>query len=117
MKVRDEPVTPCTIEILPAKQVRELRQEQRGAEIVHQPFVEEGFRRRRAGQAGQDRGVGRDIALAAAGRDDHVGARENVRVALDARGVEREPRRIGADALPRLHLALVALLRDLACRN
>ena len=83
MKVRDEPVTPCTIEMLPAKQVRELRQEQGRAQIVHQPFVEEGLGLCGAGQAGQDRGVGRDVALAAAGRDDHVGARENFGVAFE----------------------------------
>ena len=34
-------------------------------------------------------------------------------VALDAGAVEREPGRIDADPLPRLHLALVAFLRDL----
>src|SRR5436190_404175 len=59
----------------------------------------------------------RDVALAAAGRDDHVHAGEDFLVALDAGGVERKPRGIGADALPRLHLALVALLRDLRVKT
>jgi hypothetical protein len=95
------------------EQVRKLREEQRRAKIAHQPFVEKGLRLLRGRQAGQDRRVGGDIALAAARRNDHVGAREDLCVALDARGVERKARRIGADALPRLHLPLIALLRDL----
>ena len=96
------------------EQVGELRQEQRRPQVAHQPFVEEGVRVLGAAAVPrQDGGVDRDVALAAAGRDDHVRAREEFGVALDAGGVERKAGRIGADALPRLHLPLVALLRDL----
>ena len=57
--------------------------------------------------------VDREVALAAAGGDDHVHPRQDFLVALDAGGVQRKPRGIGADALPGFHLALVALFRDL----
>src|SRR6185295_15605577 len=53
------------------------------------------------------------IALAAAGRDDHVHLGEEFGVALDARAVECETCRIDADALPGFHLALIVFLRDL----
>src|SRR5450759_4676682 len=52
-----------------------------------------------------------DMIVAAGGGDDHVHAGEDVGFALDAGGVEREPGGIGTDALPILHLALIALLR------
>ena len=67
----------------------------------------------RVRQRRQNGAVGRDVALAAAGRDDHVGARQNIRIALDAGRFEREAGGIGADPLPRLHLALIAFFRDL----
>ena len=59
------------------------------------------------------RHVDREIALAAAGGDDHVHPPEDFLVALDAGGIQRQPGGIGADALPGFHLALVALFRDL----
>ena len=113
MKVRDEPVTPCTIEMLPASRLESCARNSVGRRSLISRSLRKasGFVGRR--QAGQDRGVDRDVALAAAGRDDHVRARQEFGVAFDAGAVEREPRRIGADALPRLHLALVALFRDL----
>ena len=95
------------------KQVGQLRQEQRRAQVAHQAFVEESIGIVGLRQAGEDRAVGRKVALAAAGGHDHVHAREHLGIAFDAGGIEREPRGIGADALPRLHLALVALLRNL----
>ena len=58
-------------------------------------------------------GIDRDVAFAAAGRDDHVHAAEDFPVAFDAGGIQRQPGGIGADALPRFHLTLVALLGDL----
>src|SRR5262249_55615171 len=50
---------------------------------------------------------------AATGGDDHVHAREQLGISLHAGICEREPGGISADPLPRLHLALVALFRDL----
>ena len=112
MNVRDEPVTPCTIEMLPASRL-ESCQEQGGAKVAHQPFVEElvgivGLR-----QSGEDGAVDVDVAFTAAGGDDHVHAAEQLGIALHAGVLEREAGGIGADALPRLHLPLVALFRDL----
>ena len=95
------------------QQVGELRQEQRRAQIVHQPFVEEAGRGVALGLGVQNGGVDREIALAAAGGDDHVHPPEDFLVALDAGGIQREPGGIGADALPGFHLALIALFRDL----
>jgi hypothetical protein len=54
-----------------------------------------------------------EVALAAAGGDDHVHVREDLGLAFKACGVERKTGRIGADALPVLHLTLIALLRNL----
>jgi hypothetical protein len=94
-------------------QVRELCQEQRGAQIAHQAVVHERLGLR--GLVGTGRYVEVDlrVALAAASRHDHVGARQQLGLCLQSCAVEREPGRIGPDALPRLHLALIALLRDL----
>src|SRR5215813_13678003 len=65
------------------------------------------------GLAGQDRRIYCDVALAAAGRHDHVHAREQLGIALYAGIGESEPGGIGADPLPGLHLPLVALFRNL----
>ncbi len=94
-------------------QVRELRQKQCRPQIVHQPLVEEGGGSIAPAQSGQDRGIDCRVALAAAGGDDHVHARQQFGIAFDAGAVEGEPRRIGANALPSLHLALVAFLGNL----
>lgn len=96
------------------EQVGELRQEQSGAQIAHQPFVEEAGRVRPLGLGGKHAGVDIEIALAAAGGHHHVDLRQDILVALDPGGIERKASGIGADALPGFHLALVALLRDLA---
>jgi hypothetical protein len=61
----------------------------------------------------QDIGIYGQIALAAARGDHHVHPRQDFRVALDARRIQREPRRIGTDPLPGFHLALIALFGDL----
>ena len=95
------------------EKVGQLRQEQRRAQIAHQPLVEERAALRHFAHAGEDRGVGRDIALAAGGGDDHVGGIEEIGLARDAGVAQRQSRGIDADALPRLHLPLIALLRDL----
>ena len=95
------------------EQVGELRQEQRRPQIVHQPFVEKARMRIAPGVGVQDRCVDREVALAAAGGDDHVHPAEDFLVALDAGRIQRQPGGIGADALPGFHLALVALFRNL----
>ena len=95
------------------EQIGQLRQKQRRAQVAHQALVEKRVRAIGLAHAGEDRIVGGDVALAAAGGDDHVGAVEQIRLAGDAGVAERQAGRIGADALPRLHLALIGLLRDL----
>ncbi len=95
------------------EQVRELRQKQCRPQVAHQPLVEERLLCGDLAQAGEDRAVGGKIALAAAGGDDQVHAAEQFGVALGAGTVEREAGGIGADPLPRLHLPLVAFLRNL----
>ena len=57
--------------------------------------------------------VGGDIALAAAGGDDHVGGVEQFGLAGDPGIVQRQSCGVNADALPQLHLPLVALFRNL----
>ena len=54
------------------EQIGELRQEQRRPQIVHQPFVEKAGRRIALCGGVQDGDIDREIALAAAGGDDHV---------------------------------------------
>ncbi len=95
------------------QQIGELRQEQRRAQIAHQPFVEEAGGRIALGLRAENAGIDRQIALAAAGGDDHVHPRQDFLVALDAGGIQRQPGGIGADPLPGFHLALIALFRDL----
>ncbi len=95
------------------EQIGQLRQKQRRAQIAHQPFVEKNVRAIGLAHAGEDRIVGGDVALAAAGGDDHVGVVEQIRLAGNAGVAEREAGRIGAGALPQLHLALIGLFRNL----
>ncbi len=38
MKVRDEPVTPCTIEMLPASRFESCARNSVGRQVAHQPF-------------------------------------------------------------------------------
>jgi hypothetical protein len=95
------------------EQIGQLRQKQRRPQIAHQAFVEKNVRAIGLAHAGKDRIVGRDVALAAAGGDDHVGAIEQIRLAGNAGVAERQARRVGAGALPQLHLALIGLFRDL----
>ena len=95
------------------EEIGQLRQKQRRAQVAHQPFVEKNVRAIGFAYAGEDRIVGGDVALAAAGGDDHVGAVEQIRLAGNAGVAERQARRIGAGALPQLHLALIGLFRNL----
>src|SRR5665647_1259823 len=66
-----------------------------------------------AGVKGKPDILSRMDMIVAAGGDDHVHARENIGLAFDAGGIECKAGGIGADPLPRLHLALIALLGDL----
>ena len=95
------------------EQVGELGEKQCRPQPVHQPLVEKARGCVALRLIAQDRRVHRKVALAAAGSDDHVHAREDLGAALDARAVEREARGVGADALPGFHLALIALLGNL----
>ena len=95
------------------QQVGELSEKQGRPQIVHQVFVEEHVGPRRLRQGAEDRPVHRLVALAAAGRDNHVHVPEQRGIALATGAVERETGRIGSDPLPGLHLPLVTLLRDL----
>src|SRR5208282_4668334 len=74
---------------------------------------EEGAGFGRRAHAAENRGIGGDVALAAFGSDNHVGAVEQVGLAGNAGIAEREARRVDPDALPHLHLPLIALLRNL----
>ena len=50
MKVRDEPITPCTMEMLPASRFDKLRQEQGRPQVAQQMLVQIGTRDRRLRQ-------------------------------------------------------------------
>ena len=117
MKVRDEPTTPCTSEMLPASRFGSCARNSVG----RRSLISRSLRNARGfgdlAHAGEDRAVDGDVALAAAGRDDHVGVVEEIGLAGDAGVAERETGRVDADPLPRLHLALVALSSEFACRN
>src|SRR6266699_5296705 len=95
------------------EQVRELRQKERRAQIVHQPLVEEPGSRVAFRFQVQNVAVHREIALAATGGDNHVHPSEDFLVALDASRIQRQSGGIGSDALPGFHLTLVALFGDL----
>ncbi len=95
------------------QQVRELRQKQGRAQIVHQPLVEKAGSGVALGFQIQNVAVHREIALAAAGGDDHVHPRQDFLVRLDAGRIQRQPGGIGPDPLPGFHLALIALFGDL----
>jgi hypothetical protein len=95
------------------EQIRELGQKQRRPQIIHQPFVEEGRRRVAFDVAVNNGQIDGDIALAAAGRDDHIHPPEDFLITFHAGRIQRQPGGIGADALPGLHLALIPLFGDL----
>ncbi len=95
------------------EQIGQLREEEGGAQAVHQLFVDVGLGVAGLGRAAQHRAVDREVALTAASGDDHVDVREHVGVAFDPGALERETGGVGADALPSFHLALIALLGNL----
>ena len=113
MKVREEPVTPCTIEILPASRLESCARNRVGRRSPISRSL-----RKAAGLAACGMPV-RIVESTARSRSPPPAAtimsmceRMSV-VAFDAGAVEREAGGIGADALPGFHLALIALLRDL----
>ena len=113
MKVREEPVTPWTIEMLPASRLESCARNSVGRRSLISLSLRKSSCLPALRQAAENGAVGGKIALAAAGGHDHVHAAEQLRIALGPGAVEREAGGVGADPLPRLHLPLVALLRDL----
>ena len=113
MKVREEPVTLWTIEMLPAGRFESCARNRVGrSSVVSFSFSSTSRSLRRRG-GGEDAGVDSLVALAAARRHDHVHRRAESLVVLDAGVVERQAGGIGAEPLPILHLPLVAALGDL----
>ena len=73
MKVRDEPVTPCTMEMLPASRLESCARNRVGRRSLGSTLVEEHAAvLRRAVMPVEHLAVDRVVALAAAGGDDHV---------------------------------------------
>ena len=95
------------------EKIGKLRQKQGGAQIAHQPFVEKRPALGHLAHAGKNAAVGRNVALAAGGRHDHVGVVEELRFAGEPRVRKRKTGGVDPHPLPQLHLALVALFRDL----
>ena len=95
------------------KQIGELCQEQGRAQIAHQPFVEERAGLGHFAHAGEDAAIGLNVTFATGGRDDQIGAVEQIGFAGDAGVAERETGGVDADPLPHLHLPLIAFLRYL----
>src|SRR5258708_26133416 len=112
IKVRDDPDTPWTIDMLPASRLDSCARNRVG----RRSFISRSLPRPSVRQRGQNRGVDIEVALPAARSDDHVGPSQDFLVVLDARGIQRESGCVGTDALPWFHLALVALLRNLAVK-
>lgn len=96
------------------EEIGKLGQEERRAEVVGQALVEGRPELVLVEDLGEQGVVDLGVALAAAGGDDHVGAREQRRVALEAGVVQGEARGMDAGALPGLHLSLIAAARNLA---
>ena len=114
MKVRDEPVTPCTIEMLPASRLESCARNSVGRRSLISRSLRKASRLLRAWRSPTRIAVSTAMSRSPppAATIMSVRARSSALPLMPAR-FEREARRIGADALPRLHLALVALLRDL----
>ena len=95
------------------EQVGKLGQEQGWPQFGGQLLVEQHIAVVTAFRSGEDGGVDRLVALAAAGGHHHVHGRAELVIALDAGIVQRKAGGIGAESLPCLHLPLVAALGDL----
>ena len=90
-----------------------MREKERRPQIIQKTVVQEFSRIGCAREAGQDRAINGDVALTAAGGDNHVHFADQIRLALGLGALQRKSCRVCADTLPRLHLALIALLGDL----
>ena len=75
MKVREAPVTPWTMAMLPASRLDNCAKEQRRADITHQPLVEEGALIGLVRDLRQDLAIDLVVPLATAGTDDQVSYR------------------------------------------
>ena len=91
MKVRDEPVTLWTMEILPASRLESCARNSVGLSSVVSFSLSRMPRSVRVERGGEDRRVDRLVALAAGRRHHHVHGRAERVVALHARIVERQP--------------------------
>ncbi len=95
------------------EQVGKLRQKQRRPQFGGQFLVEQHVAVVAAFGRGENVGVDRLVALAAAGSHHHVHGRAEIVIALDAGVVQRHAGGVGAEPLPGFHLPLVAALGDL----
>lgn len=95
------------------EKVGKLRQKQRRAQLRRQLLVQEPFAVVALQRLVDDERVDIDVALAAAGRDDHVHAAAGFETVLETSVVERQAGSENAETLPVLHLPLVAALRNL----
>ena len=113
MNVREEPVTPCTIEILPASKLESCARNRVG----RRSLISRSFRN--AAGFGACAMPLRMVESTVRSRSPPPAATimsicERISVLpLTPGGIERETGGIGADALPVLHLALIAFFRDL----
>src|SRR5215470_4921629 len=92
---------------------RQLCQKHSWPQVAHQTLVEIGSGIRRVLDSREDIRVDVQVTLAPSSSNDHIHTRENVGLALHARGVEGKAGRVGADTLPVLHLTLITFLGDL----
>ena len=107
MKVREEPVTLWTMEMLPASKLDKLRQKQRGAQFCCQLFIEHDVAVIAGARGIEDLRIDSHITLAAAGSDDHVHRGGQFLIFADACVLKGKACSVGAEALPWLHLALL----------
>ncbi len=100
------------------EQVRKLRKEKGGAQIAHQPFVDEGVALSALPRTSVRIAVSTVTSRSPppAATIMSVLSRISAFLAMPA-SVQREARRIDADALPGFHLPLIALLAGSARRR
>src|SRR5262249_30728079 len=113
MNVREEPVTPWTIEILPASRLESCARNSVGRRSLISRSLRKASGLADLGFVGERRSHRGGGGRPARGGDVLAGGRGARGIPLPAGGGGREPGRVGADSLPRLHLTLVAFLRDL----
>ena len=113
MKVREEPVTLWTIEMLPASRFDSWARNSVGRSSVVSFSLSSTSGSLRLRRFLDDHRVDGLVAFAAAGGDDHVHRRAGGGVVLQPGVVERQARGEDAEPLPVFHLALVAAARDL----